>query len=493
MNPLTCIFSHRCVIYNRRSRVCFTAIRRKYRINPLNTIRVLIVSTRDIYVHFNPYRRTCRKIGGKTYDRLIITVRIRRLLRTCRHCRTNVRFVCGNYYVLISERFCRREIRCCNIYCVTIGRYVKGFIFFVVQTQYAEVSYGCEELKVQPFANAFAHRCIIGNRRRVVYFAASRRPYRIYPFDSACAVHRTRYVNVHFNIYERTYLKVGRKTYKRLTVLFQRARRFFYAVRHTVGQRNLNVSIIECCCGFEIRREEINGIALTHRHCFKFCIRLQYGIISYRCLKANLYPSARIVQHLIKGNYFYRIVYFATLCPRGINPLNGRGCPFVIIFVRCRYTLGNDFTRYKDFHFNENGRSFFIVRRNCQERLIERLIDSGFRHFNAIHTLIISRKRHVPRNRVVRVNRFAVIPPRMEEETRICRNIFLLVEFSHRCASFYLHRPDLRTAVRIKRYHNAIINSGIPRCRIGIRSTVAVRKHCYRYLFPRKLLKTYAI
>ena len=335
VNPLACIFVDGCIIYNGRSSVYFTARGRPYGINPLNTIRVLIVSTRDINVHFNRYGRANRHIGRKTYECLIVAVCICFLLRTCRRCLTNVVFIRRNNYVLIAEAICRRKVRCHHKYARTrLGNVHRRIA--CISSQQIEISYEGIELKAHPFAYACVHR-IVGNNFRFLINCVITIS-RINPRNVGIAIKRTRYHYVHRNLNEGANRQVGGKTYCRLIILVRV--RLLRTRRHCFRSRNLNVSIVEGCSGLEVSGIEVYSVAVAHFNVSPARTSFQYRIISYRCNEANRYPVAFVCAQGIEGNGFNRVLYLtAVRRPYAINPSNGRSCPFVVIFIRCAYVL----------------------------------------------------------------------------------------------------------------------------------------------------------
>ena len=237
VNPFACVFAHRFIAYDSRRRVYFTAIRRPYRIYPLNR-SVAVNRTRHVNIHTYCYFRASRQVGGKTCERLAITICIRGFFRTIRGY-LNFR----HRYVLIIKRRRRHEVCRYKEHSIAIGRYVHNVIFRT-QTQHFIISYNSVKLNGNPLAFVCGHGCVIYDNVFAFYFAARRRPNVIYPTNRSCFIENTRYVNIHRHCYRRTYRQIGGKTYKRMTENFTiRTRDLLFTIGHNFILLRINCRI----------------------------------------------------------------------------------------------------------------------------------------------------------------------------------------------------------------------------------------------------------
>ena len=80
-DPLSFVCRHRIIAYN--GRLGMNRIIIPYRIYPVDR-GIAVHRTRNVHFHFYRYKRTCRQIGRKAYEGLIVA--LRRRLRARRHC-----------------------------------------------------------------------------------------------------------------------------------------------------------------------------------------------------------------------------------------------------------------------------------------------------------------------------------------------------------------------------------------------------------------------
>ena len=342
MYPLPCICIHQVYANNRCSASYSRAIR-PYRIYPYKTSRVLVVRTRNVNVHLNPYRRACRKIGRKRPYGLIITVRIRRLLRTVGHCRTfrNLRLVFTgqtNLYVFKGKRVCRPEVLYKKIYRIAIRRRIYSRIAAVI-AQRTEVSYRCIKCNVNPSTSTVLHLLKRQDYRREVCTAVIKNG--IHPRNRRGCIlviirgrgsyalrnKFTRNHNIHFYSYSRTCRKVGGKPYSRLIILRSIRRTVRHVHRHLYVFIDKRISGCEAVCYEEYR--------ITKERYVRCCIgsiQAQYVEISYRCREGYVNPLSYVCVHVIVRNKFSFFVHFAaSRSPYRIQPRDIR-----VLVVRTR-------------------------------------------------------------------------------------------------------------------------------------------------------------